>query len=70
MRREDDQVVPDANHGPLTAKLLRNGTLKSYKDFPHGMITTQADTVNAELRLSSKPDKRALLCARPIVASN
>ena len=49
MHSEDDQLVPYANHGPLTAKLLRNGTLKTYKDFPHGMITTQAETVNADL---------------------
>ncbi len=49
MHSEDDQLVPYANHGPLTAKLLRNGTLKTYKDFPHGMITTHADTINADL---------------------
>jgi hypothetical protein len=35
--------------GPLSAKLLKNGTLKTYKDFPHGMITTQADVINADL---------------------
>ncbi len=46
---EDDQIVPYVAAGPLSAKLLKNGTLKTYKDFPHGMITTQADTVNAEL---------------------
>ena len=33
----------------LSAKLLKNGTLKTYKDFPHGMPTTQADTINADL---------------------
>jgi non-heme chloroperoxidase len=49
MHSEDDQLVPYANHGPLTAKLLRNGTLKTYKEFPHGMITTHADTINADL---------------------
>ena len=49
MHSEDDQLVPYANHGPLTAKLLRKGTLKTYKDFPHGMTTTQAATVNADL---------------------
>jgi non-heme chloroperoxidase len=46
---EDDQIVPYVASGPLTAKLLKNGTLKTYKDFPHGMITTQAETVNADL---------------------
>jgi non-heme chloroperoxidase len=33
----------------LSAKLLRNGTLKSYKGFPHGMPTTEAATINADL---------------------
>jgi non-heme chloroperoxidase len=46
---EDDQIVPYADAGPLSAKLLKNGTLKTYKDYPHGMITTQADTINADL---------------------
>jgi alpha-beta hydrolase superfamily lysophospholipase len=36
MHSEDDQVVPYADSGPLSAKLLKNGTLKTYKDFPHG----------------------------------
>jgi non-heme chloroperoxidase len=49
MHSEDDQIVPYADAGPLSAKLLRNGTLKTYKDFPHGMITTHAETVNADL---------------------
>ena len=39
----------DADSGPLTAKLLKNGTLKTYKGFPHGMPTTQAETINADL---------------------
>ncbi|HEY0329345.1 MAG TPA: alpha/beta hydrolase [Rhodopseudomonas sp.] len=46
---EDDQIVPYADSGPLSAKLLKNGTLKTYKDFPHGMITTQAETINADI---------------------
>ena len=46
---EDDQIVPYVASGPLTAKLLKNGTLKTYKDFPHGMPTTQAETINADL---------------------
>ena len=49
MHSEDDQIVPYADSGPLSAKLLKNGTLKTYKDFPHGMITTQAATINADL---------------------
>jgi non-heme chloroperoxidase len=46
---EDDQIVPYADSGPLSAKLLKNGTLKTYKDLPHGLPTTHADTVNADL---------------------
>jgi non-heme chloroperoxidase len=49
MHSEDDQIVPYADAGPLSAKLLKNGTLKTYKDFPHGMPTTQADTINKDL---------------------
>lgn len=33
----------------LSAKLLKNGTLKTYKGFPHGMPTTEAETINADL---------------------
>lgn len=49
MHSEDDQIVPYVASGPLTAKLLKNATFKSYKDLPHGMITTHAEIVNAEL---------------------
>ena len=49
MHSEDDKIVPYADSGPLSAKLLKNGTLKTYKDFPHGMPTTQAETINADL---------------------
>ncbi|MEV6287720.1 alpha/beta hydrolase [Kribbella sp. NPDC051770] len=46
---EDDQVVPYADSAPLTVKLLQNGTLKSFPGFPHGMPTTHADVINAEI---------------------
>ena len=49
MHSEDDQIVPYIASGPLSAKLLKNGTLKTYKGFPHGMPTTQAETINADL---------------------
>jgi len=49
MHSEADQIVPYADAGPLTAKLLKNGTLKTYKDFPHGMPVTQSETINADL---------------------
>jgi non-heme chloroperoxidase len=49
MHSEDDQIVPYAASGPQSAKLLRNGTQKTYKDFPHGMPTTEAETINRDL---------------------
>ncbi len=49
MHGDDDQIVPYADSAPLTAKLLENGTLKTYKGFPHGMPTTEAATINADL---------------------
>ena len=49
MHGDDDQVVPYADSGPLSAKLVPNGTLKTYQGFPHGMPTTHAETINADL---------------------
>ena len=49
MHSEDDQIVPYADAGPLSAKLLKHSTMKTYKGLPHGMPTTHADIVNAEL---------------------
>ncbi len=49
MHGDDDQIVPYADSGPLSAKLLKNGTLKTYPGFPHGMPTTHAATINADL---------------------
>jgi len=49
MHGDDDQIVPYADSGPLSAKLVQNGTLKTYNGFPHGMPTTQAGTINADL---------------------
>jgi non-heme chloroperoxidase len=49
MHSEADQIVPYQAAGPLAAKLLKHGTLITYKDFPHGMPTTQADRINADL---------------------
>jgi non-heme chloroperoxidase len=49
MHGDDDQVVPYALSAPLSAKLLEKGTLKTYKGFPHGMPTTHAETINADL---------------------
>jgi non-heme chloroperoxidase len=49
MHGDDDQIVPYADSGPLSARLVQNGTLKTYHGFPHGMPTTQAPTINADL---------------------
>ena len=49
MHGDDDQIVPYADSAPLSAKLLKNGTLKTYPGFPHGMATTHADIINADL---------------------
>ena len=49
MHGDDDQIVPYEDAGPLSARLVKNGVLKTYKGFPHGMCTTQADTINADL---------------------
>ncbi len=49
MHGEDDQICPFAATGAKSVKLLKNGTLKSYPGLPHGMPTTHADTINADL---------------------
>jgi non-heme chloroperoxidase len=49
MHSEDDQIVPYVAAGPKSAKLLKHGTFITYKDFPHGMPTTHADKINADL---------------------
>lgn len=49
MHGDDDQIVPYADSGPLSAALLPNGTLKTYSGFPHGMPTTHADVINPDL---------------------
>jgi len=46
---EDDQIVPYADSGRLAAKLLKNGTLKSYNDLPHGCHSTHPELINADI---------------------
>ena len=58
MHSEDDQIVPYVAAGPLSAKLLKNGTLITYKDFPHGMPTTHAEKINADLLAFIKKSKQ------------
>ena len=59
MHGDDDQIVPYADAGPLSAKLLRNSTLKTYKGFPHGMPTTEAAAINADLLEFLRKSKQA-----------
>ena len=49
MHGEDDQIVPIADSALLAIKLLKHGTLKTYPGFPHGMATTEPDTINKDL---------------------
>jgi non-heme chloroperoxidase len=49
MHGEDDQIVPIAISALVSVKLLKNGVLKVYPKFPHGMCTTHADVVNPDL---------------------
>jgi len=46
---DDDQIVPIVASALKSVKLLKNGTLKVYKGYPHGMLTTNADVLNADL---------------------
>lgn len=49
MHGDDDQVVPDEIVGPRSAKLLPSPTLRTYAGRLHGMLTTRADVINADL---------------------
>lgn len=49
LQGDDDQVVPYKDASLLQAKLLKQGTLKVYPRFPHGMITTHAEVINADI---------------------
>ena len=55
---EDDQIVPYEDSGPLTYKLLKSGTLKTYKDLPHGCHSTHPDIVNADILAFIRGEER------------
>ena len=59
MHSEDDQIVPYADSAPLAVQLLQNGTLKTYKDLPHGLCATHPDIVNADLLAFIRDDETA-----------
>jgi non-heme chloroperoxidase len=54
MHGDDDQIVPIGASALLSSKLLKNGTPKVYEKYPHGMATTHADVINADLLASIK----------------
>lgn len=49
MHGDDDQICPYSTTGAESVKLLKKGVAKVYKGFPHGMPTTQAEIINADL---------------------
>jgi non-heme chloroperoxidase len=56
---DDDQIVPIGAAALMSAKIVKNATLKVYPGFPHGMPTTQADQINADLLAFIKQSKEA-----------
>src|SRR4029079_11955346 len=59
MHGDDDQIVPYSDSAPLSAKLVKGAVLKTYQGFPHGMPTTNADQINADLLAFIKGEKSA-----------
>jgi len=64
MHGEDDQIVPFADAGPLSAKLLKHATTRFYPGFPHGMPTTHADQINADLLAFIRAEEKVWAAAR------
>ena len=70
---KDDQIVPYDDSGPLSAKLLKNGTLKTYEDLPHGLCQTHPEIVNADIldflradTSASREEEAPVLIVEPI----
>jgi non-heme chloroperoxidase len=59
MHGDDDQIVPIGASGLMTAKIVKNATLKVYPGFPHGMPATNADQINADLLAFIEQRKQA-----------
>jgi len=74
MHGDDDQIVPIADSALLSVELLRQGTLKVYEGYPHGMLTTHADRLNPDLlafiegEASAEPLVMGNLVAEPTLA--
>ena len=72
---EDDQIVPYADSAPLAVQLLQNGSLKTYKDLPHGCHSTHPELINADIlafakgqQVGLKREEAPALVAEPILA--
>jgi non-heme chloroperoxidase len=59
MHGDDDQIVPIGASGLMSAKIVKGATLKVYPGFPHGMPTTNADQINADLLAFIQERKQA-----------
>ena len=59
MHGDDDQIVPIQAAALLSAKLVKDATLKVYPGFPHGMCSTHKDVINADLLAFSKGERAA-----------
>jgi non-heme chloroperoxidase len=70
MHGSDDQIVPIADSALLSVKLLKNGVLKVYEKFPHGMCTTHADVVNPDLLAFIKSGGSERAGAGPVDAAH
>ena len=56
---DDDQIVPIGTAALMSAKIVKNAMLKVYPGFPHGMPTTHADQINADLHTFVRQSKEA-----------
>ena len=56
---DDDQIVPIQAAALQSAKIVKNAKLKVYPGFPHGMPTTHADQINADLLAFFSQSKEA-----------
>jgi len=59
MHGDDDQIVPIGASGLMSAKIVKNATLKVYPGYPHGMPATHADQINADLLAFLKRSEQA-----------
>jgi non-heme chloroperoxidase len=65
MHGDDDQIVPIGAAGLMSAKIVKDATLKVYPGFPHGMCTTNPEQINADLLAFIKGEKSAKAARRP-----